>query len=133
MKRRITDNLARTARCPAGKREVFIRDTEPHGFGLRVSPQGRVRPDPSSAAAAALPLRRVDSRSDIAGVNPAAPGGKTSVLPREVSPGLGRIPSPSAATATDARGEVSRGHASRPDRTVKGRILWCKEQTGKTP
>ncbi len=82
-----------------------------------VSPHGRVRPD---------------SRSDIALVNPAAPGGKIRVLPREVSSGLGAIPSRSAATATDARGEVSRGHSSRPRRLVKGRIFWCKEQSRQT-
>ena len=37
MKRRITNTLARNARCPADRREIFIRDTELRGFGLRVS------------------------------------------------------------------------------------------------
>jgi len=37
LKRRITDTAARTIRCPADKREIFIRDTELRGFGMRVS------------------------------------------------------------------------------------------------
>ncbi len=55
-------------------------------------------------------------------VNPAATGGKISVLPWEVSMGLGTIPSRSAATRSDARGGVSRGHGRRPGRAAKGRI-----------
>ena len=64
-----------------------------------------------------------DRRSEVALVDPAAPGGKISVLPREISRGLGAIPSRMAATPCDAPGEVSRGHSSRPRWLAKGRIL----------
>ena len=37
MKRKITDTAVRTIRCPADKREIFVRDTELRGFGMRVS------------------------------------------------------------------------------------------------
>lgn len=37
MRRKITDTLARTARCPEDKRDIIVRDTELRGFGLRVS------------------------------------------------------------------------------------------------
>ena len=37
MKRKITNTAARTLRCPADKREIFVRDTELRGFGMRVS------------------------------------------------------------------------------------------------
>ena len=67
-------------------------------------------------------MARPDSRSDIAWVNPAAPGGKIRVLPREISRGLGTSPSRMVATPCDALGEVSRGHSSRPVRLSKGRI-----------
>ena len=35
--RKITETAVRTIRCPADKREIFVRDTELRGFGLRVS------------------------------------------------------------------------------------------------
>ncbi len=37
MKRKITDTAARTLCCPPDKREIFVRDTELRGFGMRVS------------------------------------------------------------------------------------------------
>jgi integrase len=37
MKRKITDTAVRTIRCPADMREIFVRDTELRGFGMRVS------------------------------------------------------------------------------------------------
>jgi hypothetical protein len=61
-----------------------------------------------------LPMATPDSRSEIALVNPAATGGKISVLPREISMPLGAIPSSDPATGSKERGEVSRGHSSRP-------------------
>ena len=66
------------------------------------------------------------SRSEIAWVNLAATGGKISVLPREVSVGLGTSPSRLAATPSDAQGEVSRGLECRPGRSMKGRILGAR-------
>ena len=63
MKRRITDTAVRSLRCPADKREIFVRDTELRGFGLRVSrnvtsfiyelPVGKGRPFLSSAGGVA--------------------------------------------------------------------------------
>ena len=69
---------------------------------------------------------RPDSRSDTALVNPAATGGRISVLPREVSASLGAVPSRCPATGSDGSGEVSRGHSRSPTPWrgwLKGRIL----------
>lgn len=71
-----------------------------------------------------------DNYPEEAQVNPARPDRQYGVLPWEISWSATAMAATLMATCGDGPGEVSRGHSTHLLLVGKGRIFYCKEQTG---